>query len=176
MTTMYNNDATAPVKDSPKESGIAILFDYSFFQSLKDTATILAKDTAELVTKGILPELSTSHDAKADATEERARRAAEIIARDPYLGKQEDQDEILKMIREAKKDGTEGQLLAAINKELDKQGSHRYLRTSEQHEINPHTGDDEFFETLNLVSTQGRERTSTYIGLIDSHTQHRGRR
>src|SRR5437868_6188414 len=100
MTTMYNNDATNAVKDSPKESGLAIMFDYSFFQSLKDTATILAKDTAELVTKGILPELSTTHDAKAEATEERARRAAEIIARDPYLKTQEDKDEITKMLRE----------------------------------------------------------------------------
>jgi len=172
MTTMYKNDTIEPAKDSPKESGLAIMFDYSFFQSLKNTATILAKDTAELMTKGILPELSTS-DSKADTVEDKARHAADIIAADPGLAKQEDKDEIAKLLRDAKENGTERALLAAINKELQERGSNSRLNISIDHADNPHTGDTEFFEKLSMTVTVNGKREEIFVGLISTtHQKH----
>jgi len=178
---MYKNDAVDSVKDSPKESGLAILFDSSFFQSLKNTATILAKDTAELVSKGILPDLCTG-DKKADTVEERAHRAAEIIASDPTMSKQEDRDALTKLLREAKDDKCEAQLLRAINDELKKRGINEHLKISEQHIVNPRTDEHLYYETLDLVvpapPQDGKARQTpplsdhvVFLGVITSYTE-----
>jgi len=173
MTTMYAADASVVVQDSPKESGLSNLLDLPFLKSLKNTAAILARDTADLVTRGLLPELSTSNeDEKAAAVEERTRQAIEILARDPHLRKQEDKDAIVKLFRAAAKDGRQGSLMNAINEEAKERGLDCYLKITAQRIVNPRTDEHDYFETLSLVPFKPKyDESNTYLGVFYSRDE-----
>ena len=80
---------------------------------------------------------------------------------------------VAKLLRDAKENGTERALLAAINKELQERGSNSRLNISIDHADNPHTGDTEFFEKLSMTVTVNGKREEIFVGLISTtHQKH----
>jgi len=76
----------------------------------------------ELVKKGILPEVSLERAAELFETKIDAQRAVEIIARREDLGTDMQKRELEKMFAEARANGTEKELIAEINKQLEQRG------------------------------------------------------
>jgi len=138
-----------------------------FWQELGKDVRITLQEAGQLIKDGILPKLDLGKNIAEFQIEAEAQQAAEIIARRGDLGTDYQRHELEKMFEEAKRNGTEKELLAAINLKLVEQKCpYRLTMATDLMQPNSWPGNRDT-DIVRLVSTQGMEKTVDQMSVSD---------
>jgi len=176
MTDFISKITGTSVHDHGSETLDATVFHQStnekFWQELGKDARIALDAVAKLVTDGTLPKLDLHKSFAEYKIESDAKEAAEIIARRGDLGTDYQKRQLEEMFQEAKRNGTEKELIAAINKDLaEKDCPYRLKLGRDFMQANSWPGNRNT-DVLSLVTTTGIQMTVDQLSISDNSNKY----
>jgi len=138
-----------------------------FWQDLGKETRHALDNAGKLIADGTLPKLDLQKSFAEFTVEAQAQEAADIISRRGDLGTDYQKKQLADMFEEAKRNGTEKELIAAINKKLAEQNCPYRLKLGQDF-MQPNSWPrNRNTDVISLVTTSGIEMTVDQLYISD---------